>query len=289
MKKLLFFTLLIGVLGFTGYRALMNWTMDVNPASIARNMTPEQRSDACRALSGGTEGGYEVCMDGMSLAEQGVQNNVIPDLVQPATWAHYQSGYSIEQRQLWMSSFAKNGQAAFGGCLYDMLATAYPYSRFLEIQQSIQNGVDPTKISDFSLAYQDCQNGTFRSISGANTVTDSTVADATTNTSSPYASGTSKYWNAKCPDTLRYNMRLPLLKCDKGPGVQYIQQFLGVEADSFYGNDTFNAVVDFQEQNGLPITGTIDLATWKLLDTSRSAPGSDINGDGFVTPEEFGK
>ena len=59
---------------FAGYQALSKMTVDINPASIARDMSPEEKSKMCDALSGGTEGGYQICMDGMYLAEQGIQN-----------------------------------------------------------------------------------------------------------------------------------------------------------------------------------------------------------------------
>lgn len=286
MKKLLIVLGILGVLGFSGYRALMNWTVDINPASLARSMSPEQRSQACSALSGGTEGGYDVCMEGMDLAERGIQNPVIPDLAQPAEWADYKPGYTLAQRQAWVQSFASNSQPGFGACLFDMIASSIEYSRFLEIKTAVQNNVDPQSISEFALAMDDCSNGTFHSLSRTSTAPTEDQA-ATTPTTLPYATETSKYWNAKCPATLRRNDYLPLLKCDKGPGVQHAQYFLGVNPDSYYGNDTFNAVIDFQSRNNLPVTGSIDSETWRLLDPDQTGPGSDLNGDGLVTPDEF--
>lgn len=287
MKKFLIVIGVLGGLGFAGYRALMNWTVDVNPASIARSMTPQERSEACSALSGGTEGGYDVCMEGMDLAAQGIQNPVIPDLSQPAEWANYKPGYSISQRQTWVQSFASNAQPGYGACLYDMVASSIDYSRFLEIKEEIQNDVDPRSIRDFAQAMDDCSNGTFYSLNRSASSTSVAIIPSSS-TSLPYASGTTNYWNAKCPSTLRRNDILPLVKCDKGPGVQHIQQFLGVNPDSYYGNDTFNAVVDFQNRVGLPVTGSIDAETWRMLDPNQTGPGSDLNGDGLVTPDEFG-
>lgn len=287
MKKLLVVVGIIGALGFAGYRALMNWTIDVNPASLARSMSPEQRSEACSALSGGTEGGYDVCMEGMDLASRGIQNPVIPDLSQPAEWADYKPGYTLALRQTWVQSFASNSQPGYGACLFDMVASSIEYSRFLEIKTAIQNDVDPRSINDFALAMDDCTNGTFYSLRKNSSQTDNTEPVSTTSTSLPYATETSKYWNAKCPATLRRNDYLPLVKCDKGPGVQHIQQFLGVNPDSYFGNDTFNAIVDFQSRNNLPITGSIDTQTWRLLDPNQTGPGTDYNGDGLVTPDEF--
>lgn len=106
-------------------------------------------------------------------------------------------------------------------------------------------------------------------------------------TTLPYATERNKYWNAKCPQTLRANDDLPLVKCDKGEGVRRVQQLLGVEADSYFGNDTFNALITFQAQAGLPVTGEVDAATWRALDPMQSGPGTDFNQDGLVTPNEF--
>lgn len=286
MKKLLVFLGIVGIFGVAGYRALMNWTVDVNPASLARSMSPEERSQACSALSGGTEGGYEVCMEGMDLAAQGIQNPAIPDLSQPAEWADYKPGYTLALRQTWVQSFASNSQPGFGACLFDMVASSIEFSRFLEIKTAIQNDVDPRTISDFSLAMDDCTNGTYYSLRQTST-NEGTSDNSASATTLPYATDTNKYWNAKCPATLRRNDYLPLLKCDKGPGVRHIQYFLGVNPDSYYGNDTFNAVVDFQSRNNLPVTGNIDAETWRLLDPDQTGPGSDVNGDGLVTPDEF--
>jgi len=292
MKKLFVFFAVIGALGFWGYRALMNWTVDINPASIARSMTPEQRSQACSALSGGTEGGYRVCMEGMALAERGIQNRAIPDLSQPAEWARYKPGYTMELRSTWLTSFASNSQPGFGACLFDMVASSIDFLRFVEIQKAVGEGVDPQSIPELNRAINDCTNGTFHSLntSSASTVpTETSSSDLQTSSASsvPYATERNQYWNAKCPKELRANDVLPLIKCDKGRGVTHAQKILGVNADSYFGNDTFNAVIDFQIQNDLPVTGNIDEQTWKKLDPYQTGPGRDLNGDGLVTPTEF--
>lgn len=106
-------------------------------------------------------------------------------------------------------------------------------------------------------------------------------------TSIPFATERNEYWNANCPRVLRPNELLPLLKCDKGEGVRRVQMILGVESDGLFGNDTFNALLLFQQANNLPMTGEVDLNTWRLLDPTQSGPGSDYNGDGLVTPDEF--
>lgn len=92
-----------------------------------------------------------------------------------------------------------------------------------------------------------------------------------------------------------YNDLLPLEYCQEGRGIQYAQNILvslgyDIEADSYLGPASFAAVRDFQEKNGLPVTGKIDSNTWRALDPDqKSFPGYDRNGDGLVTPDEFGE
>ena len=102
-----------------------------------------------------------------------------------------------------------------------------------------------------------------------------------------YAKERNQYWNAKCPKTLTKNEQLPLVMCQKGEGIKLVQLLIGVEADGFFGNDTFNALIDFQVSEGLEPTGVVDEETWFALDRSQSGPGFDENGDGLVTPNEF--
>lgn len=292
MKRFLIFATVIGVLGVVGYNALSNWTVDVNPASIAQSMSPEQRAEACDALSGGTEGGFAVCMEGMDLASQGIQNPVIPDLRQPADWADYKPGYSLVLRNSWIDSFASSAEVGLGACMFDILASSVEFTRFETIRRMIQEGSSPDSFPEINLAIEDCQNGTFFSLqegksSGTPKATEDDQSVEGASDSLPYETERNAYWNAKCPKTLRPNDILPIVKCDKGEGVRYVQEILGVEADSYFGNDTFNALIDFQSSNGLPLTGTIDEATWMALDPMQSGPGSDLNEDGLVTPDEF--
>lgn len=185
MKKFVAVLAVLGLGGFLGYRALMNWTVDVNPASIARSMSPEQRAEACNALSGGTEGGFEVCMEGMDLASSGIQNDVIPDLGQPALWANYKPGYTLAMRNNWVSSFAKNSLPGFGACLFDMLASSMPYEDFELARARIDAGADPKSIPALSLAMDDCSNGTFLSLRNKESNTES---DASSESSADSAS-----------------------------------------------------------------------------------------------------
>lgn len=103
----------------------------------------------------------------------------------------------------------------------------------------------------------------------------------------PYRTERNQYWNANCPRYLRLNNSLPLVYCDMGEGVRHMQRLLNINADSYFGNTVFNAVVDFQFENGLPVTGDIDEQTWLAIDPYQTGPGFDWNDDGLVTPNEF--
>src|SRR5437667_12350224 len=53
-----------------------------------------------------------------------------------------------------------------------------------------------------------------------------------------------------------------------GEIVRRIQQklgFVGTEADGWYGVDTQNAVVSFQQAHGLPASGEVDTSTWAQM------------------------
>jgi cyclophilin family peptidyl-prolyl cis-trans isomerase len=164
VKRFLAFLVVVGILGVFGYRALTNWTIDVNPASIAKSMTSEEASEACLALSGGTEGGYQVCMDGIYLAKQGIQNPIIPDLTKPANWASFKPGYTLDMRQKWLDGFTASGIPQIGGCLFDIIASSVDIDRFWEIRTAMNQGTDLFSIREFSTAYNDCVNGTLYSL-----------------------------------------------------------------------------------------------------------------------------
>jgi peptidoglycan hydrolase-like protein with peptidoglycan-binding domain len=93
-----------------------------------------------------------------------------------------------------------------------------------------------------------------------------------------------------CGDTYTYNYDLPLKPCDKGMGVESVQSQLvnegfQVDLDGYYGQGTETAVRQFQAAHGLPVTGIVDFETYKKVGTVYA--GTDINGDGVVTPNEF--
>ena len=109
-----------------------------------------------------------------------------------------------------------------------------------------------------------------------------------TSSTLPYLTTRNRYWNADCPRVMRKNELLPLTICQEGRGVRRVQELLGLDADGYFGNTTHNAVLDFQYSKGLQPTGVVDARTWYELDPNQDGPGSDRNGDGLVTPDEFG-
>gem|GEM_PF-5670731 len=162
MKKGGLVLLVFALILIVGYNALSKMTVDVNPASIARNMSPEEKAKMCDALSGGTEGGFEICMDGMYLAEQGIQNPIIPDLSQPFEWANYLPGYTMQMRNTWIQKFS-DVDPAFGACTFDMLASTVPFEEFMQQSEAISSGTRVESIPKVMLAFEDCANGTFHS------------------------------------------------------------------------------------------------------------------------------
>lgn len=90
-----------------------------------------------------------------------------------------------------------------------------------------------------------------------------------------------------------YNENLPLERCDEGRGVTFVQEALNalgyeLEADGYYGNSTRFAVKYYQRSNGIRASGAVDVDTWRSFFAGVILPGNDFNGDGLVTPDEFG-
>lgn len=123
--------------------------------------------------------------------------------------------------------------------------------------------------------------------SRSNLVVNSSLSSPSTSSTLPYLTERNRYWNANCPKNMTKNEFLPLRLCHEGRGVQRVQYLLGVDADGYFGNTTHNALLDFQYSIGLTPTGVVDERTWYELDKSQSGPGTDLNGDGLVTPDEF--
>jgi peptidoglycan hydrolase-like protein with peptidoglycan-binding domain len=93
-----------------------------------------------------------------------------------------------------------------------------------------------------------------------------------------------------CGDKYVFNEELPLKPCDQGMGIESVQsQLLGagfqVDLDGYYGQGTETAVRQYQASRGLPVTGIVDFETYKKLGTYYA--GTDMNGDGVITPNEF--
>jgi len=86
---------------------------------------------------------------------------------------------------------------------------------------------------------------------------------------------------------------LPVERCDHGPAVSEMQKRLraagySTQVDGYFGEAMAKAVYAFQDKNKLMKSGIIDTATWKALEPNQSTlPGTDRNGDGLVTPDEF--
>ena len=86
---------------------------------------------------------------------------------------------------------------------------------------------------------------------------------------------------------------LPVERCDHGVAVSEMQKRLrkagySTQVDGYFGEAMAKAVYAFQDKNGLMKSGIIDTATWRALEPNQSTlPGTDRNGDGLVTPDEF--
>ena len=78
---------------------------------------------------------------------------------------------------------------------------------------------------------------------------------------------------------------LPVEVGANGPVVAAIQGRVGIAADCDFGNQTRRAVERWQETAGIPVTGTIDLRAWELLDVPTTW-GDDANGNGTIEPSE---
>ena len=87
------------------------------------------------------------------------------------------------------------------------------------------------------------------------------------------------------------NSSLPLERCDMGPAVAVVQSLLQAEGydigtvDGEFGDQTLNAVREFQQDEGLEVDGLVGLQTWTALDVSQF--GSDEDGDGVIEPNEI--
>ena len=91
----------------------------------------------------------------------------------------------------------------------------------------------------------------------------------------------------------RYSFKLPITLCDEGTPVEMVQNELQTfgydfDVDGYFGVDTRLAVKLFQKAQGIRVTGEVDKDTWvKLFPYQEGLPGTDLNNDGLITPEEF--
>jgi hypothetical protein len=93
-----------------------------------------------------------------------------------------------------------------------------------------------------------------------------------------------------CSQGWRYNDNFPLELCDHGRGVESIQSVLGMNMDGNFGVDTWKVLCRYQIDNDLDEFGFIGRETWlKMFPYQEGLPGRDYNGDGLVTPDEFGE
>ena len=95
----------------------------------------------------------------------------------------------------------------------------------------------------------------------------------------------------KC-SSFNSNNELPLEPCDQGFGVMKAQEALveagfALDADGYFGQDTYDAVVDYQKENNLEPDGFIGKNTWKQL--LPFLPGFDLNDNGVIDPGEIGE
>lgn len=123
------------------------------------------------------------------------------------------------------------------------------------------------------------------------TVPESTALSATSSTPLPATTGPAVIPAviAGCGDVYEFNDRLPLRPCDEGYGVMLLQEGLValgylIDIDGYYGQDTTDAVQDYQIRNGLSPSGVVEAATWRGIVGER--PGVDLNGDGVIGPNE---
>jgi peptidoglycan hydrolase-like protein with peptidoglycan-binding domain len=77
----------------------------------------------------------------------------------------------------------------------------------------------------------------------------------------------------------------PVAPGANGAVVAAIQGRLGIGVDCAFGGQTRRAIEQWQATAGLPVTGTIDLASWERLAVP-STWGDDANGNGTIEPSE---
>lgn len=89
-----------------------------------------------------------------------------------------------------------------------------------------------------------------------------------------------------------FNENFPIGLCNEGRAVQFVQEILVqlgyiLDADGYLGKESQFALQYFQRTKGLRATGVIDEPTWRLMFQGVTLPGNDLNGDGYVAPNEL--
>jgi hypothetical protein len=89
-----------------------------------------------------------------------------------------------------------------------------------------------------------------------------------------------------------FNESFPLGLCQEGTAIRLVQEVLvnlgyTIDADGYFGKGSEFALKIYQRANGIRATGRVAEATWKLMFESVGLPGNDLNGDGFVGPDEL--
>ena len=89
-----------------------------------------------------------------------------------------------------------------------------------------------------------------------------------------------------------FNESFPLGLCQEGTAIRLVQEVLvnqgyTIDADGYFGKGSEFALKVYQRANGIRATGRVDEATWKLMFEGVGLPGNDLNGDGFVGPDEL--
>lgn len=98
---------------------------------------------------------------------------------------------------------------------------------------------------------------------------------------------------------MREDLDLPLSNCSQGWPVSMAQeavaaQGISVDIDGRFGPGTQRAVLRYQKELGLPLTGQVDPLTWSVMYPAGSSSTDgwttypDYDGDGISTPREIG-
>ena len=117
-------------------------------------------------------------------------------------------------------------------------------------------------------------------VSAATTAPSTTIADPAPTTPAPTIPPTT----AGVPAAAVTNV-LPIEVGSTGPAVAAVQARIGVGVDCDFGNQTSEAVENWQREHGLPVTGSITATDWTALEVP-GLWGNDTNGNGQIDETE---